>query len=547
MANVAPLQPGDPHLLGGYRLSGRIGQGGQGTVYLARSPAGEPVAIKLLRAGWARDPVARARLAREVAAARTVAPFCTARILAADLDGDEPFVVSEFIDGPTLQDLVAGYGPLARPALDRLAVCTANALSAIHHAGVIHRDFKPANVLMGPDGVRVIDFGIARAAGMTATLTSQVLGTPGYIAPEVVRGEPAGPAADVFAWAAAITYAATGTPPFDAPTVAAVIHQVTQGEPDLGALGGHLRGVVADCLAKDPAARPTALELVMRLLRHPGGGRRVPHPAARRTLRWAEAAGSRRATGGAAGRGGVLAPLRRRAPAPQRIPARAPALVPAQACWPAPARGRWPVPARGRWPVPARGGWPADPAARPDPGGSAAPHQRRAPGRGPGGPAPGRRRAGGWTAVIVSAAAVCVLGRLLVPALPAWRSLAGTGGPAARAPANAIPGAFAGTWSGAADQAHGAVPWWRATLVLQEGATGGTFTIQTIPCYATVTVTEVTSTRLVLNETARPDPAGRCALSGTISLGLDGAGRATMSWQDSADSGNTATGTFMRW
>ena len=254
-------------MAGGYRLVGRLGEGGQGTIYLGQPQSGQPVAVKLLRAEWTRDPVARARFAREVAAVGKVAPFCTARILDARVEGDQPFVVSEFIDGPSLQAVVARHGPLSGSALDRLAVAIATALSAINQAGVIHRDLKPGNVLLGPDGVRVIDFGIARSADASATLTSQLFGTPGYMAPEVVRGDPAGPAADVFL-GRAITFAATGNPPFHGPNMAATIYQLTNGEPDLGVLSGHLRGIVAECVAKDTATRPSAVDLLMRLMQY---------------------------------------------------------------------------------------------------------------------------------------------------------------------------------------------------------------------------------------------------------------------------------------
>jgi hypothetical protein len=539
MANVAPLLPGDPAQLGEYRLVGRIGQGGQGTVYLARPASGEPVAVKVLAAEWTRDRLARTRFSREVAAAGKVAPFCTARILDAHLDGDQPFVVSEFIDGPSLQAVVAKAGPLAGPALDRLAVATATALSAIHQAGVIHRDFKPGNVLLGPDGARVIDFGIARWADAAATLTSQVFGTPGYMAPEVVRGEPAGPPADVFAWAATITFAATGTPPFHAPNVAAIVHQITQGEPDLGTLAGRLRGVVADCLAKDPGTRPTAVDLLMRLLRQSEPVGLAPQAAG---------LGSRAAGLGSQVPGvGSLAPV------------------------PGPAEPGQTVPVAGQTLPVAGQTFPVVGQAAATLGGYQRPVPRPAP-----------RRAGGhavtgWATAIAGLVVLAVLGGLLVSRLmpgpsPA-RAPAGAGrspvrqpgapgrGPAhggrpstpARAPAapvttpaNAIPAWFAGTWSGTGEQARGVVTRWTAILKLPEGATAGRFTITSIPCSATVLVTEVTKIRLVLSETVNSNPVGECAASGTISLYRTGLDRARMFWEESGDPANIATGAFAR-
>src|SRR5687767_6999373 len=157
MPEVAPLQPGDPSRLGDYSVAGRLGEGGQGVVYLGHGPGGERVAIKLLRARLDRDGKAHLRFAREVAIAERVAPFCTARVITADLLGETPYVVSEYVEGPSLQESVRGDGPLAGAALDRLAINTATALAAVHEAGIVHRDFKPGNVLLAPDGPRVID------------------------------------------------------------------------------------------------------------------------------------------------------------------------------------------------------------------------------------------------------------------------------------------------------------------------------------------------------------------------------------------------------
>src|SRR5690606_881546 len=249
---ATPLMPDDPAELGGYHLAGRLGEGGQGVVYLAHSAAGEPVAIKLLSAG---DRETRARLARELEALESIASFCTARVLDASTDGPRPYVISEFIDGPSLAERVRGRGPLTGGDLERVAVGTATALAAIHAAGVVHRDFKPANVLLGPDGPRVVDFGIARAEG-AATMTSGLIGTPAYLAPEQINGAPASFASDVFAWAATVLFAATGTNPFGADTVPAVLPRVLPAQPDLGPLPPRLRGPIAAALAKDPSRGP---------------------------------------------------------------------------------------------------------------------------------------------------------------------------------------------------------------------------------------------------------------------------------------------------
>ncbi|WP_233508320.1 serine/threonine-protein kinase, partial [Spongiactinospora gelatinilytica] len=268
MSNVDPLRPGDPSVLGGYRLLGLLGEGGQGTVFLAEAPSGERVAVKLLHARLAADATARERFRREVETARRVARFCTVPVLDADVRNDRPYVVSEFVDGVPLDRLVRERGPIGGDELMRVAVGTATALAAIHRAGVVHRDFKPSNVLVAADGPRVIDFGIARALDMaTATTTSSVMGTPAYTSPEQISGHPASPASDVFAWAITMVFAASGRPAFGAQTIPAVLNRILNTPPDLSEVPeGPLRHLLDRCLVKDPSGRPTAAEALLRLI-----------------------------------------------------------------------------------------------------------------------------------------------------------------------------------------------------------------------------------------------------------------------------------------
>ncbi|WP_207943302.1 serine/threonine-protein kinase [Actinomadura sp. KC345] len=265
---VGALRSGDPDRLGPYALIGRVGEGGQGTVFLGTDEDGRQVAIKLLHAELTSDDKARARFLRELEVAKQVAPFCTAQILDADVDGDRPYIVSEYVRGPSLNQQVLEDGPLGGAALDRLAVGTATALSAIHQAKIVHRDFKPHNVLLGPDGPRVIDFGVARAISGGTTLTSRVIGTPSYMSPEQIAGDEVGTPSDVFCWAATLVFAATGGSPFGQDTIPAVINRILHEEPDLGDLRGPLRALVLDCLEKAPEDRPGARQVLMRLLGH---------------------------------------------------------------------------------------------------------------------------------------------------------------------------------------------------------------------------------------------------------------------------------------
>jgi predicted Ser/Thr protein kinase len=271
---AAPLRPHDPRRLGDYELVGRLGQGGMGTVYLARDPHGTLVAVKVVRADVAHDEEFRRRFRSEVDRARQVPPFCTAEVLDADPDHDLPYLVVEYVDGPSLAEVVSERGPLTSSNLHSVAIGVATALTAIHGAGVIHRDLKPRNVLLAPGSPKVIDFGIAKALeGNTShTRTDQMVGTVAYMAPERFGPDPSAtitPAADIFAWGAVVAYAGTGRTPFHADSPTATAARILTQPPDLSGLSGPLRDLVEHTLAKDPAHRPEARDLLNMLVTGP--------------------------------------------------------------------------------------------------------------------------------------------------------------------------------------------------------------------------------------------------------------------------------------
>ncbi|NUS58775.1 MAG: serine/threonine protein kinase, partial [Streptomycetaceae bacterium] len=231
-------------------------------VYVGRSRTGRTVALKVVHPGYADDPGFRSRFRREVESARRVAGAWTAPVLDADTEGERPWLATGYVPGVSLHEAVATRGPLPEPAVRVLAAGLAAALTAIHEAGVVHRDLKPSNVMVSPDGPRVIDFGISRAMDATVlTGTDTILGSPGFLSPEQVRGEPIGPAADVFALGAVLAYAATGTGPFGDGNAQALLFRLIAQEPQLDAVPEALRPIVAACLAKDPADRPTPDEV----------------------------------------------------------------------------------------------------------------------------------------------------------------------------------------------------------------------------------------------------------------------------------------------
>ncbi|MFC5825974.1 serine/threonine-protein kinase [Nonomuraea insulae] len=265
-------RPPEYRQIGGHRILARLGEGGQGAVYLGESPDGRRAAIKLLHPWLADDPDTRRRFLREAEVAASVATFCTARVLGTGLVDERPYIISEYVPGPSLDALVKRDGPRAGGGMERLAVSTLTALASIHGAGIVHRDFKPANVVLGPEGPVVIDFGIARAVG-NMTTNVQLAGTPAYMPPEQFTDSPLTPASDMFSWAGTMVFAATGRSAFPASTVPAVLHAILHDQPDVSGVPESLRPMVIACLAKDPAARPSAA----RLLRELTGGAATPN------------------------------------------------------------------------------------------------------------------------------------------------------------------------------------------------------------------------------------------------------------------------------
>ncbi|MDT0345023.1 protein kinase domain-containing protein [Streptomyces litchfieldiae] len=268
---MQPLAPGDPRAIGGYRLLARLGEGGMGQVYLARSERGRTVAVKTIQPALARESDFRARFAREVATARLVGGEWTAPVLDADTEGPAPWVATGYIAGPTLHQVVAeDHGPLPERSLAFLSFGLVQALRDIHRTGLVHRDLKPANVMITIDGPRVIDFGIARALdGGTSgglTRTGAVIGSPGFMSPEQIRGLRLTPASDVFSLGTVLAYAATGRLPFGTGDSGghALMFRIVEEEPDLDGVPGALRELISDCLAKAPEDRPDIAALLER-------------------------------------------------------------------------------------------------------------------------------------------------------------------------------------------------------------------------------------------------------------------------------------------
>lgn len=318
------LRREDPRIVGPYRLHRRLGAGGMGVVYLGSDRRGQRVALKLIRAELAEDQEFRTRFAREIAAASRIRGGCTARVVGSDIEADRPWLATAYVPGPSLYKRVGDEGPLNWPEAARIGAALADGLVKVHEAGVVHRDLKPSNILLSPRGPRIIDFGIAWSRGAsTLTHVGTAVGSPGFLAPEQVRGVAVTPATDVFAFGATLAYALTGDTPFGSGASSEVmLYRVVHEEPDLSDVPLQLAPLIRACLAKEPAERPGAAALHERLseLAARGaatagsgrGARRGAAPAA------AQAGAPRppQAPEQESGRSGVPAPGRSPEPAP---------------------------------------------------------------------------------------------------------------------------------------------------------------------------------------------------------------------------------------
>ncbi|MDI5964647.1 protein kinase [Streptomyces sp. SL13] len=260
------LRREDPRVVGSFRLHRRLGAGGMGVVYLGSDKRGQRVALKVIRPELAEDQEFRQRFAREVSAARRIRGGCTARLVAADLETERPWFATQYVPGPSLYDRVGADGPLPAAEVASIGAALAEGLVAVHDAGVVHRDLKPSNILLSPKGPRIIDFGIAWATGAsTLTHVGTAVGSPGFLAPEQVRGAAVTPATDVFAFGATLAYAAAADSPFGQGSSEVMLYRVVHEEPDLRGVPDSLAPLVYACLAKEPEDRPDTARLAERL------------------------------------------------------------------------------------------------------------------------------------------------------------------------------------------------------------------------------------------------------------------------------------------
>jgi len=490
---VQPLTSDDPLRVGRYRLHARLGAGGMGAVYLAFTPGGWPVALKMIRRQLADNPDFRNRFRQEVDAARRVHGLYTAQVLDADPDASPPWLVTAFVPGLWLQEGVNRYGPLPMDTVLVLMAGVAEALEVIHAAGVVHRDLKPSNVMLAPDGPRVIDFGIARAADTTRVTGSGIrIGSPQYMAPEQIADSPVGPAADVFTLGSLAAYAALGRSPFGDGEALPVMYRVLHGPADLSGCPSPLRGIIQRCLAKRVADRPSPAQVISEC-RAVTGGRtgQIAQP-------WLPT--------------GIVGALAER-PRPSSLAREAAREAAGEA-----ARDHCEVgvPEQGRS---------ADPGAA-------------APAAGPAGGAAGRRSRRHARAAVLAFLVLLVLAAIITSLAGEPSPGSGPGAPAASQPASWL----AGKWIGSADQPTGVITHWTAELTFSRSGRFGTFRFPSLGCSGSLIVTRKTRTTASVYEDLTSDPLKVCASRGLITLSRSGATGMRMGWRDATNRSNVATG-----
>ena len=516
-------------------------------VYLAFTRGGRPVAVKVVRPELADDPDFRSRFRQEVASARRVSGLYTAQVLDADPDATPPWLATAYVPGPSLQQAIADYGPMPADTVLLLMAGVAEALQAIHAAGLVHRDLKPSNVLLAADGPRVIDFGIARAVEATSlTRSGMRVGSPQFMAPEQVAGEAVTPAIDVFALGSLAAYAAAGRPAFGEGTYPAVMYRVMHEPPDLAGCPAPLRALIEQCLAKQPAARPAPGDIVAACRSQTAGGNLEIAQS------WLPPA--------------IAAALPEHAP-PAVPPARMPPPGPA----PAGPGLTGPVPPGPYPPTPPyapagprtvtthpSSGPPGSWGAYPGPG---APHDGR-----PGGP----RRSLSRGAALAGAGAVVLVAALITAGVLAWHAASGgshqpSAGSSPRAqgvagvpdasqqptaPASTQPPSpaawYIGTWVGTADQPTGIVTHWTVQLTFSAASNDDTFAFPSLHCSGILVVTSAGPTTVSADENVTSNPRGLCASAGLMTLTKSGATGMDMAWQDVSNQDNVAAGELTR-
>ncbi len=550
---MRPLDTDEPTVVGPYRLLGRLGSGGMGRVYLGRSAGGRTAAVKIVHPHFALDEEFRARFRREVDAARRVGGAWTAPVLDADPDARVPWVATAYAAGPSLTAAVTELGPLPEHTVRTLGAGLAEALTAVHGLGLVHRDVKPSNVLLTLDGPLLIDFGIARATEGTASLTSTgvSIGSPGYMSPEQILGKGVTGAADVFSLGAVLAYAATGVPPFPGDSSAALLYRVVHEPPELDGLTGDLREVTEACLDKDPSARPSPADITGRLAPEGGAARLVsggwlPGALVEQVSRAAVNLLNLETTGGGPAGGAASGPVGFSSPSVgEGTEPESPGAVGAVAATSGPSvSGPAPSGAVGGGfgppPVmPSSGGGPAGTVV-PEPWqatGTSSPHPPTQPGNGAGS-APGRlslsvsaastpgtggrgRRVSCTVALAVAGAlaAVTVGSAFVFDLLPGSSGDAGADhGPSGGQPEpGTVPAAFVGTWEGQASSRESiTIPLGTFRVTLKEARVGervGTLRHTDIfggICDDILTLKEVTAKRIVTTSVGAPTNRDVC-------------------------------------